>query len=80
MWKQIMNWYNTKPLVQSFVSGFEGAAVAALASWSGGIPVGKAGVDQSGRLCGQSAVWLGKALAAAKRGDGWSSDKVNGQC
>lgn len=43
MWKKIMNYYNTQPLFQSFVSGAEGAVLGALSSWSGGIPLNKAG-------------------------------------
>jgi hypothetical protein len=55
MIKKIVNFYNTSTVFHSFVSGVEGAIVGALSSWSGGVPVGKAGWIAL-------AAFIGKAL------------------
>ncbi len=60
MWKQIMNWYNTKPLFQSFVQGIEGAMVSALAAWTGGIPANKAAWISLGAFVGKALYGWGK--------------------
>jgi hypothetical protein len=37
----LINLYKTNTAFHSFVAGLEGAVVAALVSWNGGLPVGK---------------------------------------